>query len=53
MAIDKKINTRIALTLPLEVKNKLDELARLDNRTTTNYIQNIILKHLSEIEKSN
>ncbi|MDO5011535.1 MAG: DNA-binding protein [Intestinibacter bartlettii] len=53
MAINKDVNTRIALTLPIEVKNKLDQLAKEDNRTTSNYIQNIIMKHLEKIEKGN
>ncbi|MFQ9696821.1 MAG: ribbon-helix-helix domain-containing protein [Zhenhengia sp.] len=53
MAINKDINTRIALTLPIEVKNKLDTLAKEDNRTTSNYILNILLKHLNETDKGN
>ena len=53
MAINKNVNTRIALTLPIEVKDKLDKLAKLDNRTTSNYIQNILIKYIEQIEKSN
>lgn len=52
MAINKNINTRIALTLPINVKEKLDELAKDDNRTTSNYILNIILKHLDDVKQS-
>lgn len=53
MAINKDINTRIALTLPIEVKKKLDSLAKEDNRTTSNYILNILVKHLDKVEKGN
>lgn len=53
MAINREVNTRITLTLPIEVKNKLDQLAKTDNRTTSNYIQNIILKHFETLEKGN
>lgn len=53
MAINKDINTRIALTLPIEVKDKLDKLAKSDNRTTSNYIQNILIKHIEQVEKGN
>lgn len=47
MAIGKD-KTRIILTLPKEVKNKLDILAKEDNRTTSNYLQNLIYKHLEQ-----
>ena len=53
MAINKDVNTRIALTLPIEVKNQLDDLAKADNRSTSNYIQNVLIKHLEQIRKGN
>ncbi|MDY3368448.1 ribbon-helix-helix domain-containing protein [Zhenhengia yiwuensis] len=53
MAINKNINTRITLTLPIDVKEKLDKLAKEDNRNTSNYILNALVKHIDEVEKGN
>lgn len=50
MTIDKEKNTRIVITLPKEVKEKLQECAKKDNRTMTNYIVNLII---NDINKNN
>lgn len=47
MAIGKD-KVRIALTLPKDIKDKLDALAEQDNRTTSNLINTIILNYLKE-----
>lgn len=49
MAIGKD-KTRIVLTMPIEIKEKIDEMARNDNRHTSNYILNLLLKHIDEVE---
>lgn len=46
MAINKEKNTRIVITLPKEIKEKIQIQANKDNRTMTNYIVNLILKDL-------
>lgn len=46
MAINKEKNTRIVITLPKEIKEKVQLQADNDNRTMTNYIVNLILKDL-------
>lgn len=46
MAINKDKNTRVVITLPKEIKEKVQELANQDNRTMTNYIVNLILKDI-------
>lgn len=43
--------TRIILTLKKEVKETLDRLAQEDNRSTSNYLQNLVDKHLKEMEE--
>lgn len=42
--------TRIILTLKKDVKEALDKLAQEDNRSTSNYLQNLIDKHLKELD---
>ena len=37
-------NTRILIKMPKEVKARLEEKARLENRSLSNYILNLILK---------
>lgn len=50
MAIgDDKV--RIALTLPKTLKVILDKKAKEDNRTTSNYIVNVLSTHIEKLEK--
>ena len=42
MSINTKINTRLNLTIPRDLKKELEELARLQNRSTTNLIITIL-----------
>lgn len=49
MAIGKD-KTRIVITMPIDVKEKIDSLAVKDHRHTSNYILNILLKHIEEQE---
>lgn len=46
MAIDRKKNTSLNLTIPIELKEKCKELAELENRTTTNFIVNAIKQYI-------
>ena len=42
---------RITITLTKELKEKLDEQAKLENRTTSNLVNNIAKKYLIEINE--
>lgn len=42
--------TRIVITMPIEIKDKIDALAKADNRHTSNYILNVLLKHIEQEE---
>mgnify|MGYP000403941175 CR=1 FL=1 len=46
MVISKK-NTRVTITIPKELKRELEEKAKQENRTLSNYIVHILKKHLS------
>ena len=46
MAIDRKKNTSINLTVPIELKERCKELAEFENRTTTNFIVNAIKEYI-------
>ena len=48
MSINTKINTRLNLTIPRDLKKQLEELARLQNRSTTNLIITILKDHVEE-----
>lgn len=48
MAINKEKNTRIVITLPKDIKEKVKIEADKDNRTMTNYILNLIIKDLED-----
>lgn len=48
MPIDTNKNTRIVITIPKEVKEKLQDKASKDNRTMTNYIVNLIINDLKK-----
>jgi hypothetical protein len=51
MAIDKATKTRIVVTVPIELKNKLEEQARKENRTVANLLNTIAIKYLEEKDK--
>ena len=46
MAIDKKKNTSLNLTIPIELKDLCKDLAELENRTTTNFIVNAVKEYI-------
>ena len=48
MSIYTKINTRLNLTIPRDLKKELEELARLQNRSTTNLIITILKDYIEE-----
>lgn len=48
MAIDKTTKTRIVVTVPLELKERLDEQAKKENRTVANLLNTIAIKYLEE-----
>ncbi|CUP04742.1 Uncharacterised protein [Clostridium baratii] len=52
MAIDKSKNTRIVVTVSHEIKDKLKEVAKEENRTVANLINTIVLKYFKEIEEN-
>ena len=39
-------NTRTLITLPKDMKIKLEELAKVENRSLNNYIITVLMKHL-------
>jgi len=43
-------NTKILITIPKYLKAQIEELAKEENRTTTNMIITILLKYLAERE---
>jgi len=50
MAVSKK-NTRVLVTMPRELREKLREMANKENRTLSNFVLTIIQKYLEELEK--
>ena len=48
MSINTKINTRLNLTIPRDLKKQLEELATLQNRSTTNLIITILKDYVDE-----
>ena len=48
MSINTKINTRLNLTIPRDLKKQLEELARIQNRSTTNLIITILKDYVEE-----
>ena len=48
MSIYTKINTRLNLTIPRDLKKQLEELARIQNRSTTNLIITILKDYVEE-----
>ena len=45
--IDKTTKTRIVITIDKKLKQKLDECAREENRTTSNFINTLIITYLN------
>lgn len=43
-------NIRMSITLPKDLKATLDELAKEDRRTTSNYIVNILSTHIDNLD---
>lgn len=41
-----KDNTRTNITIPKDLKSKLEQLARLDNRSFNNLIINVLTKYV-------
>ena len=39
-------NTKILITIPKDLKSQIEELAKEENRTTTNMIITILLKYI-------
>ena len=48
MSINTKINTRLNLTIPKDLQKELEELAKLQNRSTTNLIITILKNYVGE-----
>lgn len=46
MSINTELNTRINLTIPKELKIKLEVLAKKQNRSTTNLIITILKEYI-------
>jgi len=44
-------NTRTLITIPKELKSKLEELAKLDNRSFNNLVATILAKYVDENKK--
>ena len=52
MAIDKNKKTRIVITVPIELKEKLEVQAKKENRTVANLLNTIAINYLeSTFEK--
>lgn len=48
----KNDKTRILVNIQIELKEKLDEAAKNDNRSVSNYIVNLIEKKLKDLENN-
>lgn len=44
--------TRIVITIPKDLKVRVDALAAADNRPTSNYIINLLLKEIEKNEEA-
>lgn len=51
MAVSKD-NVRILITVPIEVKKELENAARRENRSVSNYVCNLIVTDLSDAAQS-
>jgi len=50
MAVSKE-NTRVLITIPKTLKKELEEIARVENRSLSNYVLNLIYKDLESKNK--
>ena len=48
MAIDRTTKTRIVVTVPIELKKKLEVQAEKENRTVANLLNTIAIKYLED-----
>ena len=48
MAINKQTKTRILVTVPIDLKEKLEIQAKKENRTVANLLNTIALKYIDE-----
>ena len=48
-----KNKTGVLVNMDRTLKAELEELAREDNRSLTNYIVNILSKHIEDVKKQN
>ena len=48
MSINKEIKTRIIVTVTKELKSKLEEQAKKENRTVANLLNTIAIKYLEQ-----
>ena len=46
MSINAKKNTRLNLTIPRDLKSKLEEIAKEQNRSTTNLIITVLKDYI-------
>lgn len=51
MAIDKTTKTRIVVTVPIDLKERLEVQAKKENRTVANLLNTIAIKYLESAEK--
>ena len=50
MSIDKTTKTRIVVTIPIALKEKLEIQAKKENRTVANLLNTIACKYLESIK---
>lgn len=49
MTINKELNTRLNLTIPKDLKKQIEELAKIQNRSTTNLIITILIEYVGDL----
>ena len=52
MSINKEIKTRIIVTVTKELKSKLEEQAKKENRTVANLLNTIAMRYLENKEST-
>lgn len=52
MSINKEIKTRIIVTVTKELKSKLEEQAKKENRTVANLLNTIAMRYLESEEST-
>lgn len=50
MSIDKTTKTRIIVTVPIELKDKLEIQAKKENRTVANLLNTIAINYLESVK---